>query len=447
MDNAIKALCIVILMMPVLASASPATNVFDGMVKTTEARGYTTSSGYAVGFGAASIRTPQVTFSSLFSVRPPSFRYGCNGIDFNLGAFSVINKDELIQQLRNVAQGSLMYAFGVAVDAMCSGCWTKMQEFARKIQEHAQLLRGGCESLMEEYGDDIAQAVNAGKDYLTTRSALENGTHEDAASAQDDADLGSVKDTCGDSCNVNYLYEFFKSTRYKGSSFVADAFALDDQEYFEIFQSLVGTVIVDTSTGTTTQEGDISFMRTLTADAFLTGSNPNTSGQSPSIIRCANYNDGCTEVSEVEDANWGGLENAILLAMNSLINKKQDGSGRLTANEIAIGKLMPFGDKALNYLVKDPQVTEDYIAIIASIVAADIALSMIVEYQRVFNEITSKGTTTFIPESAINRFRDNVNTLRENALQLKRSRDEDLRKANEAVSAMLNIARAANTYR
>ena len=49
MINAIKSMCFALLMIPIISSASPAENVFNGMVKTTEARGYKTAGGYAEG--------------------------------------------------------------------------------------------------------------------------------------------------------------------------------------------------------------------------------------------------------------------------------------------------------------------------------------------------------------------------------------------------------------
>ena len=439
MINAIKSICFALLLMPIVSSASPAENVFNGMVKTTEARGYKTASGYAVGFGAASVRTPQVTFSALYSIRPPSFRYGCNGIDFNLGAFSVINKDELVQQLRAVAQGSLMYAFGVAVDAMCSGCWTKMQEFAKKIQEHAQLLRGGCEDLVAEYGDDIQQSIKSNALIKGIRDTFQNGTSEDASKQYEKNDTKPVSETCGDDCNQNYLYEYFKGSRYKGSSFIADTVAYGDQEFFEIFQSLIGNIVVNVSDGDNDQEGQISAYKPLTVEAFLYGSNPGDNGQPPEILKCVNWTQGCTEVIVERDSTWIGVLPTVDNMIQGLIAKIRLGNTRLTPRETALSTLFPLGQEGLTYLVRDEQVAADIGSHIAATVAAKIVLDTVRQYERAFEEITAKGTVDQIPADAMARLSKNVESMRTTAYQLEREHAEGIKRANDTIRAITNI--------
>lgn len=439
MINAIKSMCFALLMIPIISSASPAENVFNGMVKTTEARGYKTAGGYAVGFGAASIRTPQVTFSSLYSIRPPSFRYGCNGIDFNLGAFSIINKDELVQQLRSIAQGTLMYAFGVAIDAMCSGCWSQMKEFAKDIQKHAQLLRGGCEKIVAEHGDQIQSTIKNNALIKGIRETFESGTSEDAAEQYEKNDSKPVSETCGDDCNQNYLYEYFKSSRYKGGSFLADTVAYGDQEFFEIFQSLIGNVVVNVSDGDNDQEGAISAYKPLTVEAFLYGSNPGEEGQPPEVIKCLNWTEGCTEVSVERATTWVGVLPTVKTMVQGLIAKKQFGNSRMTEREVALSTLFPMGDKGLTYLIKDEQAAADIGDHVASTVAAKVVLDIVRQYERAFEEITSKGTVDQIPESAIENLRNNVDTLKDTALQLQKEHAEGIQRANETIRGIMNI--------
>jgi hypothetical protein len=447
MINAIKSMCFALLMIPIISSASPAENVFNGMVKTTEARGYKTAGGYAVGFGAASIRTPQVTFSSLYSIRPPSFRYGCNGIDFNLGAFSIINKDELVQQLRSIAQGTLMYAFGVAIDAMCSGCWSQMKEFAKDIQKHAQLLRGGCEKIVAEYGDDIQSTIKNNALVKGIRDTFESGTSEDAAQQYEKNDSKPVSETCGDSCSANYLYEFFKNSRYQGSSFIADTVAYGDKEFFEVFQSLIGNIVVDVSDGDNDQEGSISSYKPLTVEAFLNGHNPGEpAGTQPLLLKCENWgpadNQRCTKVKVERADDWKGVLPTIKELVAQLIEKYQNGDQRLEPEEIALATLFPMGQKGLTYLVKDKQATADISEHVAATVAAKVVLDTVRQYERAFEEITSKGTVKQIPREAIDRLGDNVKTMRDTAYKLEQEHAEGIRRANETISAILNIRNA-----
>lgn len=436
MINTIKSIVFALMLVPIVSSASPAENVFNGMVKTTEARAYKTSGGYSVGFGSGSIRTPQVTFSALYSIRPPSFRYGCNGIDFNLGAFSIINKDELIQQLRAVAQGSLMYAFGVAIDAMCSGCWSKMQEFAKKIQEQAQLLRGGCEEIVNQYGDEIQSTIKSNALVKGIRDTFEFGTSEDASEQFDKNDSKPVNETCGSDCNVNYLYEYFKESRYKNGTFLADTVAYGDQEFFQVFQSLIGNIVINVSDGDNDQEGAISSYKPLSVEAFLTGENPSEAGLKPEILKCVNWADGCTEVIVERATDWEGVLPTVSTLIKSLVSKKQAGTSRLNAKEIAIAKLFPMGDRSLTYLIKDPQALEDLSENIAGTVASRVVLDIVRQYERAFEEITAKGTVKQISKDAMTNLRENLKTLRATAIQLERENAEGLKRANEAMRAV-----------
>jgi len=433
------------LLVPFLSHSNPAENVFNGMVKTTEARGYKNSGGYSVGFGAISARTPQVTFSSLYAVRAPSFRYGCNGIDFNLGAFSIINKDELVQQLRSVAQGSLMYAFGIAVDAMCSGCWQQMQKWANEIQEHAQLLRGGCEEMVEKFGDPLRESIRSNALVQGIRDTFELGTSEDASEQYDKHNTQSIKDQCGDECNVNYLYEYFKNSRYMGSSFIADTVAFGDQEFFEIFQSLIGNVVIDTSAGDADVDADIASYRPLTVEAFLFGKNPGEENEAVQVLRCNNWDEGCWSVTPTDDASWTGVVPTIIADMNTLMTKVRSGTNRLTEREAALRSLIPLGADSLPYIAKNQDIAADFAVAIGEQVAANVVLDMMRQYERAYREITSKGTTKQIPQEALERLDKNTVMLRENAQLLSDKSEKVLIRANAMIDSINNLKRALRT--
>ena len=62
--------------------------------------------------------------------------------------------------------------------------------------------------------------------------------------------------------------------------------------------------------------------------------------------------------------------------------------------------------------------------------------------ERAFEEITSKGTIKQIPREAIDRLGDNVKTMRDTAYKLEQEHAEGIRRANETISAILNIRNA-----
>lgn len=128
--------------------------------------------------------------------------------------------------------------------------------------------------------------------------------------------------------------------------------------------------------------------------------------------------------------------------VNQLIEKYQNGNQRLEPEEIALATLFPMGQKGLTYLVKDKQATADISEHVSATVAAKVVLDTVRQYERAFEEITSKGTVKQIPREAIDRLHDNVKTMRDTAYKLEQEHAEGIRRANETISAILNIRNA-----
>jgi conjugative transfer pilus assembly protein TraH len=77
--------------------------------------------------GNLSMRVPQRNFQ-LFTLKGPSLKMGCGGIDLFGGSFSFINSDQLVAMLQNIGSVALTQAFMLALD-------TYSPEIAKTIKE------------------------------------------------------------------------------------------------------------------------------------------------------------------------------------------------------------------------------------------------------------------------------------------------------------------------
>ncbi|GAB0976625.1 hypothetical protein BT08F35_45580 [Escherichia coli] len=101
-------------------------NIFNGMMTTTSPASFETATRTGVVGGSFSYRTTNVN-TNLVSMSFPKASVGCNGIDVFLGSFSMINGDQLVQVARGIAQGAAIYAFNVAVSAICAATINDIQ--------------------------------------------------------------------------------------------------------------------------------------------------------------------------------------------------------------------------------------------------------------------------------------------------------------------------------
>ncbi|MCK9195414.1 MAG: conjugal transfer protein TraH [Syntrophales bacterium] len=76
--------------------------------------------GFIVG-GSLSARVPQDTLQP-FSIKAPSIKAGCGGIDIFGGSFSFINADQFVQFMQSIGQNALGYAFSLGLEAVCPTC-------------------------------------------------------------------------------------------------------------------------------------------------------------------------------------------------------------------------------------------------------------------------------------------------------------------------------------
>lgn len=87
--------------------------------------------------GGFAVRAPRKNVQ-LLSVTPPGFKAGCGGIDFWAGSFGFINKEQLVQFLRNIGQNALGLFFQLALKSMApevAATIEVMQDWAQRINQ------------------------------------------------------------------------------------------------------------------------------------------------------------------------------------------------------------------------------------------------------------------------------------------------------------------------
>jgi conjugative transfer pilus assembly protein TraH len=133
----------------------------------TQARGYMT-------FGNARMRfeSPLGTIKPL-SVTPPSVNVGCNGIDINLGGFSYIKGDELVNKLKSMSGAAASFFFEAALSTLCKDCLTilnKLEDFANAINGLGFDSCAAAKAVGTHFGAKFGELV---KDGYSARDAAE----------------------------------------------------------------------------------------------------------------------------------------------------------------------------------------------------------------------------------------------------------------------------------
>lgn len=127
--------------------ANPMQDVFNGYSTGHGIVDYETSNKNAIALGSFSYRVKSHD-PNIVNFQGPSMKAGCNGIDLNLGSFSMI-KDltgMLQNSMRQIAAGSASYAFNLALDALCPTCAANIKALKKAMDEWNQFFKNSCEA-------------------------------------------------------------------------------------------------------------------------------------------------------------------------------------------------------------------------------------------------------------------------------------------------------------
>jgi hypothetical protein len=392
----------------VLAAENVANDVFDAMVQTSKAKGYKTTSGYAVGFGSLSVRVANQNFGPAFKVTAPSMKYGCSGIDVNFGAFSLANKDEIIQQMRTLASGAAVYAFGAAVDALCGQCWAQMREWASQINEAGEFLKSSCESMQGDISSlmqDNITPINEWNIFKQSATEGQDSTHDDVYAAQGQKSTETLDESCGDECNYNLLYIKYMESDYATLSRTIGGINRSNKELLSLLMSLVGTYIVDVrNPGSDSSAQPIYKIPTIDIGNFLEGFNNRTNTKKTFVYECTSeggkfFGDPgfqCLNVSSIEKDNWEGLIPKIENAINNVSEKLKNGSALDDEERIYIG-FIPDGYRTLASSLKYEKGLDETIHIMATEVALQITQQLFKNFDVALRDILNSPSTKTLP--------------------------------------------------
>lgn len=125
-----------------LLAANANANTFDSAIRNLTGSSFsssTSSGAYAsrtrsgYGFGSHRARVGHKTYS-LVSIDPPNISAGCSGIDFHMGGISWLNKGQIEQMLKTIAEGAGYVVFNLVLSSL----FPDLQKNLAKAVEFAQ---------------------------------------------------------------------------------------------------------------------------------------------------------------------------------------------------------------------------------------------------------------------------------------------------------------------
>lgn len=221
-------------------------NIFTEMENYTAPGSYETQRRSAY-FGGRYTYKTQIYDENLISMRLPSARGGCGGIDIFGGSFSFVNSDQIVQLLRQVAANAKGYAFQLAMDNMCPDCMKWMNELQTKMQALNGNLSNSCQLAQGIINDSTnmlpfkvkektehsitASLTGVGEDFVDVAKHI--GSADTAVKRLFDSDPDAFDDTTG-----SVVYKALKQHSAQ------NWFAGGDEELIETIMSMTGTVVV-----------------------------------------------------------------------------------------------------------------------------------------------------------------------------------------------------------
>ncbi|ECU6329669.1 IncHI-type conjugal transfer protein TrhH, partial [Escherichia coli] len=290
-------------------------NIFNGMMTSTSPATFSTATRTGIVGGSMSYRTTNVN-TNLVSMSFPKASVGCNGIDVFLGSFSMINGDQLVQVARGIAQGAAIYAFNVAVSAICADCAATINDIQNKLQALNKFAKDSCNAtysfLSENVGtpSQFANSVSSGPASILGSI---NGLIPDFGSSMTkspEAVTSQVKakdpEEFAEKFSGNLFYMSFMDID-KGTMNIGGVTELSGYKLAEQLMSLVGTVIINWDS-----KGEKAGMEvrpsTMTVTDYIMGP---PAGGSIKMLKCSPAPDPssprkaqCLVMSEVNDGGF-----------------------------------------------------------------------------------------------------------------------------------------------
>lgn len=372
-------------------------NVTPGQVFETQRRG-----GFAA--GSVFIRN-KVSNPKIVAFEPPRFKAGCNGIDMFGGSFSFINKEQLVNALRNIASNAMSYAFELALTSLCPSCAQKMSELQAKIESMNKNLLNSCQQgkalIKETIGPSIESSMTAVHDQIASNLTSWGLTSDDNASNRsgsggDSADSpASIADAAGKlgEAEINITWEALKKSQVF-TWYTSSGDSASDNDLKQALMSIAGTI---TLTKGLDNAGNVSLVpRDYDSKIKLfdfinaTSANPLTYWQCDEPVKCLNLTPASkvfTITMKEKIANTIGTDTTSGILLKIRATTADGASGLFTAEEKAFIAALPQPVYAqLRYLSQDPESAAMYSNYMVDTVTALFAKQMLDD---MFRAVTS----------------------------------------------------------
>ncbi len=100
--------------------------------------------GFAVG-GRLAIRSKSDVIQPV-SLKAPSFKSGCGGLDIFGGSFSWINAEQFVSNLRAIGQNALGYAFSLGLEWVCPTCSAQLNKLQHYMNQINKMSADSCQA-------------------------------------------------------------------------------------------------------------------------------------------------------------------------------------------------------------------------------------------------------------------------------------------------------------
>lgn len=143
------------------------------------------AAGYYSG-GSSVIRTKSTAIQP-FSISPPSFSSGCNGIDAFIGSFSMMSGGELVSIANNIGSQAVVYGFHLGMKTYAPQIEQVLKDLRNLSMELNQLGIGHCKTVQAGFAAALPQ-----------NSAMYETVCEEMANSSGSVDLGGQRKKCKD---------------------------------------------------------------------------------------------------------------------------------------------------------------------------------------------------------------------------------------------------------
>lgn len=318
-SNAIKSalLFAVIGYSSVACADNPMKSVFDGiMTNSSDARSFSTQTRWGATGGGVTVRIPS-TRPRIISVVPPRASASCGGADFFLGSFSLINKDQLVQVMRGIANGAATYAFNLGMAAVCATCATFLNDLAAKLNNFNKQMQDSCSAsynMLSSGQAGLPGLQDATQKTLWAPTISMLGLADDAAevTAQNKnavSELATSKPDAVKAMQRNVTWDLIKKLEVQNWTVdgLASATGATTVSWQEILMSLIGTVVFTYDATAKDLKPNRYSVGTKLSDLV-------EGNDSVKFLTCEDgmSSDKCLNVVEKTVSGWQGLHNILL---------------------------------------------------------------------------------------------------------------------------------------